>query len=136
MEPIEDIKGISDYTKTLNSYLFNNTHDTEEYIKEALEKFLNSESDMMPLVESVLVERLEKITDSPDKFIEKLIKEKDEKIKELETEVIYLRDRVEVLYSLLGAGSPIVHSPLDFDRYKISNINPVKQYNNTSNQNK
>ena len=63
----------------------------EEYVEERVEKYLESEDDMIPLVKNYLRKYLEKVMDNPDEIVKEIIKEKDEEIDSLRKEVDMLR---------------------------------------------
>ena len=66
----------------------------EEYVEERVEKYLESEDDMIPLVKNYLRKYLEKVMDNPDEIVKEIIKEKDEEINSLRKEVDMLRKDV------------------------------------------
>ena len=70
----------------------------EEYVEERVEKYLESEDDMIPLVKNYLRKYLEKVMDNPDEIVKEIIKEKDEEIDSLRKEVDMLRKDIADLH--------------------------------------
>ena len=76
---------------------------TADLAKELIEKALDKDDELYPIVEKYLIKHLEKIMDNPDKVIKELIKEKDDKINELEEKVSDMEKKLSDLETMVEA---------------------------------
>lgn len=88
--------------------------DTET-MEKIIEKTLDRDEDLYPIVEKYLINHLEKIMDNPDKIVQKLLENKDTKIKELEEEVENLKQLVKQQGTIIEE----IHNRLIFDERKL-----------------
>lgn len=111
----DDITGISsndEYTWDVLGGKF--ALDTET-VEKIIEKTLDKDEDLYPIVEKYLINHLEKIMDNPDKIVQKLLENKDTKIKELEEEVENLKQLVKQQGTVIEE----IHNRLIFDERKL-----------------
>ena len=88
--------------------------DTET-MEKIIEKTLDRDEDLYPIVEKYLINHLEKIMDNPDKIVQKLLENKDTKIKELEEEVENLKQLVKQQGTIIEE----IRNRLIFDERKL-----------------
>ena len=68
--------------------------DTEA-MEKIIEKTLDRDEDLYPIVEKYLIKQIKKIMDNPDKIVQKILENKDTTIKKLEEEVENLKRLVK-----------------------------------------
>ena len=85
------------YSQNLGNLLLSK-EDKEKLITDILE----SEDELMPILKKYLVGYLDKIMENPDSIIDRLIKEKDTEIKELRDRVNQLEKQVSILENIIN----------------------------------
>lgn len=68
--------------------------DVEEIYKRVLERALQEDNDLLPLIKKFLGQHLDTILENPDEFIKEYLLSKDSKIKELEDRITALESRL------------------------------------------
>jgi hypothetical protein len=98
----------TEYSYNLSNLLLSK-EDKETLITDILE----SEDELMPIIKKYLVGYLDKIMENPDPIIDKLIKEKDTEIKELKDRVNQLEKQVSILKNYTPIPLGIQPNPID-----------------------
>lgn len=83
------------------SYATGDYATVEDTVKKEVEKYLDSEDDMVPILKNYLRKYLERVMDNPDEIVKEIIKEKDEEINSLKEEVGMLKRDIADLKDLV-----------------------------------
>ena len=83
------------------SYSTGDYTTVEDTVKKEIEKYLDSEDDMVPILKNYLRKYLERVMDNPDEIVKEIIKEKDEEINSLKEEVGMLKRDIADLKDLV-----------------------------------
>ena len=78
-------------------YTINKLNLSDDTINKIVEKILDSDDDLLPLVKNYLIKYLDQVMDNPEEIIKDLIKEKDTEISRLRGELDSLTKRLEKL---------------------------------------
>lgn len=99
-------KGYETYSSATWSPSIKNLINIDDFISnedkvELIEKILENEDEFMPILKKYLVGYLDKILDNPEPIIKDLIKEKDDKINELNKEVEQLKEEISNIKNII-----------------------------------
>ena len=87
---------MNEFYKTSYNYSFDLSDFISKEDKEAvIKKLLENEDDLMPILKQYLVKYLDSVMENPESIVKDLIKEKDDRISNLEKKVEKLERQIE-----------------------------------------
>lgn len=99
----------------------------KEEKEKIIEKILEDEDDLMPILKQYLAKYLDSIMENPESIVKELIKEKDDRINKLEKRVEELEKQLE--FDRMN-DMPIGPQPIPYPPYYPPSDNGITWYNN------